>query len=78
MSIHDRLAEMDRECRYLEADLAEMRWLDQQHKEAKRPERPTLPPLVAKPGSHWAAAAFKAGREDEYINDMQARYGGDW
>jgi hypothetical protein len=78
MSIHDRLAELDRERRYLEADLAEMRWLDQQHKEAKRPARRTLPPLVAKPGSYWAAAAFKAGREDDYVNDMQARYGGEW
>lgn len=78
MSIHDRLAELDRERRYLEADLAEMRWLDQQHKEAKRPARPTPPPLVAKPGSAWAAAAFKAGREDDYVNDMQARYGGEW
>lgn len=42
------------------------------------PAAPAKPPLTARPGSHWAAAAFKAGREDEYIDIMQARYGDEW
>jgi hypothetical protein len=33
--------------------------------------------VVARPGSHHAAAAFKVGQEDEYINVMQGRYGGE-
>ena len=37
-----------------------------------------LPPLVIKPGSQHANAAYKAGREDEYSNRMKARYGGEW
>jgi hypothetical protein len=41
-------------------------------------EEPALPPLVIKPGSQHAAAAFKAGREDEYFDRMQSRYGGEW
>jgi hypothetical protein len=35
-------------------------------------------PIVVKPGSHNAAAAHKAGREDEWIDAMQGRYGGEW
>jgi hypothetical protein len=35
-------------------------------------------PIVAKPGSQNAAAAHKAGCEDEYIDAMQGRYGGEW
>jgi hypothetical protein len=31
-----------------------------------------------KPGNGAAAAAFKAGREDEYIDRMRNRYGGEW
>jgi hypothetical protein len=34
--------------------------------------------IVIKPGSQHAQAAFKAGREDEYIDRMQGRYGGEW
>jgi hypothetical protein len=34
--------------------------------------------IVIKPGSQHAQAAFKAGREDEYIDAMQGRYGGDY
>ena len=31
-----------------------------------------------KPGNRAASAAFKAGREDEYIDRMRNRYGGEW
>ena len=31
-----------------------------------------------RPGNAAATAAFKAGREDEYIDRMRNRYGGDW
>jgi hypothetical protein len=31
-----------------------------------------------KPGSAAASAAFKAGREDEYIDRMRNRFGGEW
>ena len=31
-----------------------------------------------RPGNAAARAAFKAGREDEYIDRMKARYGGEW
>jgi hypothetical protein len=34
--------------------------------------------LTVKPGSQHAQAAFKEGREDQYIDAMQGRYGGDW
>ena len=34
--------------------------------------------IVTKPGSQHAAAAHKAGREDEYIDAMNSRYGGEW
>jgi hypothetical protein len=38
------------------------------------------PPLTtpAKPGNYFAAAARKAGCEDEYDNAMEARYGKGW
>lgn len=36
------------------------------------------PDIVIKPGSRHANAAAKVGREDEYINRMQAKYGGQW
>lgn len=35
-------------------------------------------PIVINPGNQHAAAAFKAGREDEYIDRMKGRYGGEW
>jgi hypothetical protein len=34
--------------------------------------------IVVKPGNQHAQAAFKEGREDEYIDRMQGRYGGDY
>jgi hypothetical protein len=34
--------------------------------------------IVVKPGNQHAQAAFKAGREDEYIDRMKSRYGGEW
>lgn len=30
------------------------------------------------PGSAAAGAAYRAGTEDEYIDGMSCRYGGDW
>jgi hypothetical protein len=41
-----------------------------------RPVEPLTTP--AKPGSHNAGAARKAGCDDEYDNAMQARYGEGW
>jgi hypothetical protein len=38
----------------------------------------SVPVISARPGSHYAAAAFKAGREDDYIDAMNSRYGGEW
>jgi hypothetical protein len=35
-------------------------------------------PIVIKPGSQHAAAAYKAGREDEYIDATNGRFGGEW
>ena len=40
-------------------------------------EEPAKPPLVIKPGKQHAAAAFRAGREDEYSDRMRSRYGGE-
>jgi hypothetical protein len=34
--------------------------------------------IVIKPGSQHAQVATKEGREDEYIDAMQGRYGGDY
>lgn len=34
--------------------------------------------IVIAPGNQHAQAAFKAGREDEYIDRMKGRYGGEW
>ena len=36
------------------------------------------PKIVIKPGTQHAAAALKVGREDEYIDAMASRYGGEW
>lgn len=63
-----------REQEFLRQDLSELLWDDANPRTPTQP-KPTEPPLVIKPGSHWAAAAYKAGREDEWINAMQARYG---
>jgi hypothetical protein len=30
------------------------------------------------PGSTWANAAARAGQEDEYIDGMRCRFGGEW
>ena len=64
-----RFFDYDEHRRQIEADLAE--------KPEPEPEAPpeAKPPLVVRPGSQWAAAAYKQGREDEWINAMQARYG---
>jgi hypothetical protein len=35
-------------------------------------------PIVIKPGSPHAAAAYRAGREDEYIDATNGRFGGEW
>ena len=35
-------------------------------------------PVTAQPGSQWAAAAARQGREDEYIDAMRSRFGGEW
>ncbi len=51
----------------------------QQVAETCRGERQDGPPPVEpRPGSHWAAAASRQGREDEYIDAMRNRYGGEW
>ena len=62
-------------------EFARQDWIDLQIEDAEakqrkaEPVKPELPPLVVRPGSQWAAAAYKQGREDEWINAMQARYG---
>ena len=43
------------------------------------PCRPTEPRTTpALPGKYSAGQALKNGTEDEYINRMTARYGGEW
>ena len=60
-------------------EFARQDWIDLQIEDAEakkaKDAKPQLPPLVVRPGSHWAAAAFKQGREDEWIDAMQSRYG---
>ena len=34
--------------------------------------------IVIAPGNQHAQGAFKEGREDEYIDRMKGRYGGEW
>jgi hypothetical protein len=34
--------------------------------------------IVIAPGNQHAQAAFKAGQEDEYIDRMQSKYGGEY
>ena len=48
------------------------------YSEHKEPAPPGSDELVLRPGSHHAAAWFKAGREDEYIDGMKYRCGGEW
>jgi len=43
------------------------------------PEAATADPeITARPGSHYAAAARKVGMEDEYIDRMRSKYGGEY
>lgn len=44
----------------------------------KNPEPADDQPLALRPGSHHAAAWFKAGLEDEYIDGMKNAYGDEW
>ena len=47
--------------------------------ETTPPQEPQpVQPVTAQPGSQWAAAAARQGREDEYIDAMRARFGGEW
>jgi hypothetical protein len=48
---------------------------DQEQVEAAADAQPVI---SARPGSQHAAAAYRAGREDEYIDAMASRYGGEW
>jgi hypothetical protein len=41
-------------------------------------DEPVRPPLVIQPGNQHAAAAFAVGREDEYIDRMRSKFGGEW
>ena len=66
-----------REQEFLRQDLSELLW-EQANPRTPTQPTPPEPPLVIRPGSHWAAAAFKAGREDEYIDAMRSRYGEEW
>jgi hypothetical protein len=34
--------------------------------------------IVIAPGNQHAQAAFKEGREDEYIDRMRSKFGGEW
>ena len=38
--------------------------------------RPCSTPI--RPGAHNAAAAYRRGEEDEWIDSMASRYGGEW
>ena len=66
-----------REQEFLRQDLSELLW-EQANPRTPTQAKPPEPPLVIRPGSHWAAAAYKAGREDEYIDAMRSRYGEEW
>ena len=41
-----------------------------------RPTEPLTTPAL--PGNYYSGQALKNGTEDEYINRMTARYGGEW
>lgn len=47
-----------------------------EHEQHEAEPRPC--PVPIKPGSHNAAAAYRAGCEDEWADRMQAKYGGEW
>lgn len=64
-----RLRQIARE-RQEEEDAAR-EWAEYRANQARFPVKP-------RPGHHNAAAAAKAGREDEYIDAMKNRYGGEW
>jgi hypothetical protein len=65
--------------RELEADESAYRDDDDGLPPIFEPCRATAPNTApARPGSHNAAAARRAGCEDERENEMQARYGGEW
>lgn len=44
----------------------------------KNPEPVEAQPLLLRPGSHYAAAWFKSGVEEEYIDGMKCSYGDEW
>ena len=44
--------------------------------EPTRPSKPCDTPI--RPGSWYAGQAFKNGTEDDYIDQMKNRYGGEW
>lgn len=53
--------------------------LDQPTEQRIEPEGEARPcPAPVRPGSHNAAAARRYGCEDEWIDRMNARYGGEW
>jgi hypothetical protein len=66
----------------------QLSWIAEQQEEQDRldlvPIEPCrIPPecrtdIVIAPGNHHAQAAFKEGREDEYIDRMRGRFGGEW
>jgi hypothetical protein len=41
-----------------------------------RPTEPLTTPAL--PGNYYAGQAYKHGCEDEYSNQMKARFGGEW
>ncbi len=57
------------EAQLFETDIAEVL-------EPKAEARPC--PAPVRPGSHNAAAAYRLGCEDEWIDRMATRYGGEW
>jgi len=77
--------ERERQLRIIREQLS---WIAEQQEEQDRldlvPLEPCrIPPecradIVIKPGNHHAQAAAKAGREDEYIDRMRGRFGGEW
>lgn len=60
----------------MEQELARLDHVTAEPQETDVPARPC--PVPVRPGNHNAQAAYKAGCEDEWIDRMQARYGGEW
>lgn len=60
----------------LEHELARLDHVTAEPQEADVPPRPC--PVPVRPGNHNAQAAYKSGCEDEWIDRMSARYGGEW